>query len=140
MRLSLASLLVGTLFGAGLAVSGMVNPAKVIGFLDFAGDWDPTLGVVMASALAISVPGFALARRRRAPTLGGAFQVPSRKDIDMRLIGGAVLFGVGWGLAGFCPGPAIAALATGLWPVFVFVAAMLTGIWLYRALARGSKA
>lgn len=139
MRLFLASLFIGALFGAGLTVSEMVNPAKVIGFLDFAGDWDPTLGVVMAAALAVSAPGFAMARRRIAPFLGGAFRIPSRRDVDVRLIGGAVVFGIGWGLAGFCPGPAIAALAAGLWPVFVFVAAMVTGIGLYRVFATRSK-
>ena len=137
MRASIASLLIGTLFGIGLAVSEMINPAKVIGFLDFAGDWDPTLGVVMAAALAVATLGFAMVRRRREPYLGGAFQIPSRKDVDTRLIGGAVVFGVGWGMAGFCPGPAIAALAMGLWPVLVFVAAMLAGMLLHRLLPSG---
>jgi uncharacterized membrane protein YedE/YeeE len=132
MRASLASFLIGTLFGVGLTISQMIDPAKVIGFLDFAGDWDPTLAVVMASALAVSTAGFALARRRAAPILGGAFQIPTRRDADARLIGGAVVFGLGWGLAGFCPGPAIAALATGLWPVFLFVASMVAGMWVYR--------
>ncbi len=132
MRAALASLLVGTVFGIGLTVSEMINPAKVIGFLDLAGDWDPTLGIVMAAALAVAIPGFALARRRREPYLGGVFRIPSRNDVDSRLIGGAVIFGVGWGVAGFCPGPAIAALATGLWPVLVYVAAMLAGMSLHR--------
>ena len=132
MHAALASFLIGTVFGIGLTISRMIDPAKVIGFLDFAGDWDPTLAVVMASALAVSTIGFALARRRAAPILGGAFQIPTRRDADPRLIGGAVVFGLGWGLAGFCPGPALAALATGLWPVFVFVAAMVAGMWLYR--------
>lgn len=131
MRTSVASFFIGTVFGVGLTVSEMINPAKVIGFLDFAGDWDPTLGVVMATALAVSTLGFAMVRRRREPYLGGAFQIPSRQDVDTRLICGAVVFGVGWGIAGFCPGPAIAALATGLWPVLVFVAAMMAGMWLH---------
>ncbi len=134
MRASLASLLIGTVFGIGLAVSEMIDPAKVIGFLDFAGDWDPTLGVVMAAALAVATLGFAMVRRRWQPYLGGTFQIPSRNDVDTRLIGGAVVFGIGWGVAGFCPGPAIAAVATGQWPVLVFVAAMLAGMWLHRLL------
>ena len=130
----LASLLIGTLFGAGLAISQMMNPAKVVGFLDVAGDWDPTLALVMAGALIAAWPGFALARRRKAPVLDGSFELPSRRDIDARLLGGAAVFGVGWGLSGFCPGPALAALGSGLWPVFAFVAAMAAGMLLYRAL------
>ncbi len=136
MRASVLSLLIGTVFGVGLAVSEMMNPAKVIGFLDFAGDWDPTLAFVMAAALAVATLGFAMVRQRQQPYLGGTFQIPSRKEVDTRLIGGAVVFGIGWGVAGFCPGPAIAALATGQWPVFVFVAAMLAGMWLHRLLGR----
>ncbi len=132
MLVSLSSLVIGLIFGAGLTVSQMINPAKVIGFLDIAGDWDPTLGVVMAGALLGAVPGFALARRRRAPLLGGNFQVPRRRDIDARLIVGAAIFGIGWGLAGFCPGPALAALSTGAWPVALFVATMIAGMALHR--------
>lgn len=132
MPMLLSSLLIGALFGAGLSVSRMIDPAKVVGFLDFAGDWDPTLGVVMIGALAAAAPGFALARRRSAPALGGSFQVPARGDIDGGLLGGAAIFGIGWGLSGFCPGPALAALSTGLWPVFAFVAAMIAGMVLYR--------
>lgn len=128
----LTSLFVGTLFGVGLTVSQMINPAKVVGFLDFTGNWDPTLGVVMIGALGAAIPGFMIAARRQTPLLGGAFQIPSRQDTDARLIGGATLFGIGWGLAGFCPGPAIAALSSGLWPVFVFVAAMIAGMLLFR--------
>ena len=132
----LTSLFVGTLFGAGLTVSQMINPAKVLNFLDFTGDWDPTLGVVMIGALGGAIPGFMIAARRQTPFLGGTFQIPSRQDIDAPLIGGATLFGIGWGLAGFCPGPAIAALSSGLWPVFVFVAAMITGMLLFRLVPR----
>ena len=134
MRASLASFLVGLMFGVGLTVSEMINPEKVIGFLDFTGDWDPTLAFVMAAALAVATLGFALARRRREPYLGGAFQISPRRDLDTRLIGGAIVFGLGWGMAGFCPGPAIAALATGQLPVLAFVAAMLAGMWLHRLL------
>jgi uncharacterized protein len=132
MPVILASLLIGTLFGAGVAVSRMIDPAKVLGFLDVAGDWDPTLAVVMAGALLAAAPGFAVARRRARPFLAERFEMPSRRDVDLRLLGGAALFGAGWGLSGFCPGPAIAALATGMLPVLVFVAAMLAGRALYR--------
>jgi len=123
---------VGLVFGVGLAVSQMMNPAKVIGFLDFFGAWDPTLALVMIGALAASAPGFALARRRTASLLGEPTRVPTRREITMRLIGGAAIFGLGWGIAGFCPGPALAALATGEPQVFVFVAAMIAGMMLYR--------
>lgn len=132
MGLIFSSLAVGTLFGIGLTVSQMINPAKVIGFLDFFGNWDPTLAVVMGAALAFSAPGYFLAHKRGAPILAARFEIPTRKDIDARLVGGAAIFGIGWGLAGFCPGPALSALATGLWPVAVFVAAMVAGMWLHR--------
>ena len=132
----LISLLVGILFGAGLTVSQMINPAKVVNFLDFAGNWDPTLAVVMVGALVGAIPGSMITSRRPAPLLGGTFQIPSRQDIDVRLLGGATLFGIGWGLSGFCPGPAIAALSSGLWPVFVFVAAMIVGMLLFRLVLR----
>ncbi len=127
---------VGLLFSAGLAVSQMINPAVVLGFLDIAGDWNPTLLMVMAGGFAGAVPGFALARRRQAPALGGTFQVPTRRDLDARLIGGAVLFGIGWGLAGICPGPAIAGLSTGMWQFVLFVIAMLAGMVIHDGLAR----
>jgi len=135
VAVALASFFIGLLFSAGLAVSRMIDPAKVVGFLDVAGDWDPTLAVVMAGALIAAAPGFAAARRREAPVLGGRFEIPTRRDIDARLLGGAALFGVGWGLSGFCPGPAVAALSTGLAPVAVFVAAMIAGMALYRLMA-----
>ncbi len=128
MRRVLASLICGLLFGAGLAVSGMINPAKVLNFLDFAGTWDPTLAFVMGGALIVTVPGFALVRRRGAPLLTGRLHLPDRHDIDVRLIAGAVLFGLGWGIAGFCPGPALAALSSGIGLVVVFVVAMLAGM------------
>lgn len=131
MRQLVASLLCGLLFGAGLALSGMINPAKVLNFLDFAGTWDPTLAFVMGGALIVAVPGFALVRRRGAPLLTGRLHLPERRDLDPRLIGGAVLFGLGWGLAGFCPGPALAALSTGTGLAAVFVVAMLAGMAIY---------
>jgi len=130
----LSSIAVGAILGAGLAISQMMNPAKVIAFLDFAGDWDPTLAFVMAGAVLAAIPGFALTKKRSGPTFAGSFQIPTRRDIDMPLVVGASVFGVGWGLAGFCPGPALAALGTGMWEVFVFVAAMIAGMLLFRLL------
>lgn len=128
----LAALLCGFIFGAGLVISGMTDTAKVLGFLDVLGirngTWDPTLAIVMAAALAVSIPGFALARRRDRPILADAPALPAKTAIDGRLIAGAALFGVGWGLVGFCPGPAIANLATLSPPVLLFGAAMLTGM------------
>lgn len=128
---NLAALLCGALFGVGLAVSGMMNPAKVIGFLDFAGDWDPTLALVMGGALLVTGPAFYLILRRTRPILARNFDLPTKTSVDGRLLSGAAVFGVGWGLSGFCPGPAIAALSTGLLPVFVFVAAMAVGMFLF---------
>jgi uncharacterized protein len=128
----LAALACGFIFGAGLVVSGMTDTAKVLGFLDVLamrhGGWDPTLLIVMASALMVSIPGFWLARRRGRPVLTATMAWPTRSDIDRPLIAGAVLFGVGWGLVGFCPGPAIANLATLSPPVLLFVAAMIAGM------------
>lgn len=136
MAAIIVSLLIGTLFGVGLTLSQMINPMKVLGFLDFAGDWDPTLAFVMGGALLVTVPGFALARRLRGPLLGGTFHMPTRKDLDARLLLGAAIFGLGWGLAGFCPGPALSALSTGSGQVILFVAAMLAGMFLERLLPR----
>ncbi|MEK9644729.1 MAG: DUF6691 family protein [Alphaproteobacteria bacterium] len=124
----LVCFLIGGLFGAGLAVSGMMNPAKVIGFLDLAADWDPTLAVVMAAALAISAAGYAVRKGRARPVLADTFQVPPAGIVDARLIAGGALFGLGWGIAGFCPGPAIAALSTGRWDVAIFVVSMVAGV------------
>jgi hypothetical protein len=136
MAVILAAFATGLLFGAGLAVSHMMDPLYVLGFLDVAGDWNPTLVAVMAGAVAAAAPGFLLARGRRQPLLGGAFQVPTRRDIDTRLMAGALLFGIGWGIAGLCPGPALAGLSTGLWPFFVFVPAMLAGMALHDGAGR----
>ena len=128
----LINLFGGTLFGLGLTVSGMVNPQKVIGFLDVAGDWDPTLAFVMGGALLVAIPAFRLILRRSHPVLAEEFELPTKKDVDGPLLGGAALFGIGWGLAGFCPGPAVTALASGLLPVFAFVAAMVVGMAAYK--------
>lgn len=129
-----AALVCGLIFGLGLAVSGMMNPAKVIGFLDVAGDWDPTLAFVMIGALLVAVPAYRFVPKRGRPVLEEEFSLPKKKAIDAPLLGGSALFGVGWGLVGFCPGPAIAALGTGLLPVFAFVAAMLAGMALHARL------
>jgi len=128
----IAALLSGTIFGLGLAISGMSNPAKVVGFLDFAGDWDPTLMLVMGGALLVTIPTFRLILRRPCPVLDSSFALPTKTALDAPLLGGAALFGIGWGLSGFCPGPAVVSLTTGLAPVFVFFAAMLSGMALYR--------
>ena len=136
----LANLLAGALFGLGLAVSGMANPEKVLGFLDVAGDWDPTLAFVMGGALLVAAPAFRLIFRRKRPVLAEEFDLPQKTAIDGRLVGGSVLFGIGWGLYGFCPGPAVVALvpalAAGLVPVFAFFVAMLVGMVLYERLLK----
>jgi len=130
--------LCGLVFGAGLAIAGMTNPAKVLGFLDVFGRWDPTLAFVMGGALAVSALGFAVARRSPRPWLADAFAIPTLREIDARLVGGAALFGVGWGLVGLCPGPALASLSRGSGEVLVFAAAMIAGVVLHR-LAVGRK-
>jgi uncharacterized membrane protein YedE/YeeE len=136
---ALVALLCGVVFGAGLAVSGMTNPGKVLAFLDVTGAWDPTLAFVMGGALAVSALGFALARRRARPWLAEGFALPTRRDLDARLLGGAALFGVGWGLVGLCPGPALADLARGSPQIWLFVAALVAGAALHRIPARRAK-
>lgn len=128
---TLAALACGLIFGLGLAISGMINPAKVIGFLDVAGSWDPTLAFVMGGALLVAVPAYRVILGRRRPVLVKDFSLPTRTTFDGPLIRGSILFGVGWGLVGFCPGPAVAAVVTGLPSVLVFVAAMLAGMALH---------
>lgn len=131
-------LLAGLLFGAGLVVSGMTLPSKVRGFLDFAGDWDPTLVFVMGGAVLVHLVAHRLVRERAHPLLADRFQLPTRKDIDARLVVGAALFGVGWGLGGFCPGPAVTSVVGGAPSVFAFLAAMLGASWLTGRLETGS--
>jgi uncharacterized membrane protein YedE/YeeE len=121
----------GLFFGWGLLIAGMTDPSKVLGFLDLAGQWDPSLAFVMGGAIAVGVIAFAVARRRTSSFLGGALHLPTRRDIDRRLIVGSLLFGVGWGLAGFCPGPGVVAMATGQPKAGVFVLAMLVGMWIF---------
>jgi len=127
---NLAALVAGLLFGLGLVVSGMVNPAKVIGFLDVTGNWDPSLMFVMASALAITALGYRLVFGRAQPVCETEFHIPANKAIDGRLIAGAGIFGIGWGMGGFCPGPGISALGMGQVEAVAFVASMLFGMWL----------
>jgi len=134
-----SSLAAGVLFGLGLAVSQMVNPAKVIGFLDVAGKWDPTLLFVMGGALAVTVPAFRWVVKRSYPLFAAGFVLPTRKDLDPRLIAGAALFGIGWGLAGLCPGPAVTALVTLALPIAVFFVAMLAGAFAYDRVARRKR-
>lgn len=123
-----ASLASGILFGLGLAVSGLINPAKVQGFLDIAGNWDPSLAATMGTAVLVTAIGYRLVLAKGRPVFGPSFQIPSRRDIDTRLVAGAAIFGIGWGLVGFCPGPAISSLALRMPQVFTFVAAMLVGM------------
>jgi uncharacterized membrane protein YedE/YeeE len=134
MARNVTSLAAGLVFGLGLVISGMSNPAKVIGFLDPAGGWDPTLLLVMGGALAVTMPAFRFLKSRSRPLFAERFQLPTRKDLDPRLISGAALFGVGWGIAGFCPGPAITALAAARLDVVLFVAAMIAGAVAHRFL------
>ena len=130
MKSTLAALISGIIFGLGLCVSEMINPTRVIGFLDPLGSWDATLLFVMIAALAVTGIGFPLVLKRANPLLGDKFFVPERSDIDSRLIAGSVIFGIGWGLAGLCPGPAIAALASMSPSILMFVVAMAVGQWI----------
>lgn len=135
-----AAAVAGVVFGVGLALSQMVNPAKVIAFLDLAGDWDPSLAFVMGGGLAVAAPAFAWARRASArPLFAERFQIPERREIDARLLGGAALFGVGWGLGGLCPGPALAGLAAGEPRVWIFALAMAAGALAHDARATRSR-
>jgi uncharacterized membrane protein YedE/YeeE len=126
-----AAFVSGVIFAIGLAIGGMTKPAKVAGFLDFTGNWDPSLIFVMGGAVMVHALLYRLIRHRPTPLFAAAFSVPTRKDIDARLIGGAALFGLGWGLSGFCPGPAITSLASGKSPVMIFVVSMIVGMYLY---------
>lgn len=128
-------LLVGFLFGVGLALSSMINPARVLGFLDVAGAWDPTLAFVMASALVPSAAAYAISRQMSRPVMAEEFCIPRTRGLEARLVAGAALFGIGWGLVGLCPGPAIANLAFGKWQVWLFIVALVVGMWLQRLYA-----
>src|SRR4030095_15049306 len=124
----LTAFIAGLVFGLGLVVAGMANPAKILNFLDLAGKWDPSLLFVMVGAIAVGVVAFSVARRRTSSALGIPMQLPTARAIDARLVGGSLLFGIGWGLAGFCPGPAIVALGAGYAKAGAFIAAMLVGM------------
>jgi uncharacterized membrane protein YedE/YeeE len=127
MKNNIVALIAGIIFGLGLAISEMVNPARVIGFLDVTGNWDPTLALVMGGALFVTVIIFPLILKRPKPVFSNIFSLPVKRDIDKQLIIGACLFGIGWGLVGFCPGPAITALVTLSPDVIIFVIAMIVG-------------
>ena len=130
------SLLAGLVFGLGLIVSGMANPAKVIGFLDLTGNWDPSLALVMAGAIIISFFAFLVAQKRTRSLIGADMRLPGGRQIDRRLVVGGLLFGIGWGIAGFCPGPGLVALGMGEVKALVFVASMLTGMITFEFLER----
>lgn len=132
------SFLIGLLFAGGLGLSGMTLPSKVVGFLDLFGTWDPSLALVMVGAIGVYRVAFRISRSRARPLLADAYRLPTRRDIDRRLLGGATLFGVGWGIAGFCPGPAIVTAGSGSWLSVLFVVSMAGGmlawqlaLWVY---------
>ena len=135
-----ASLLAGLVFGLGLIVSGMADPAKVLGFLDLGGAWDPSLAFVMAGAIAVGAMAFAVARQRTVSFLGAAMQLPTPRELDGRLVIGSVVFGIGWGVAGFCPGPGLVALGMGEVKAGVFVLAMLVGMGAFELIERRRQA
>jgi uncharacterized membrane protein YedE/YeeE len=138
MQHRISEFLVGLLFGMGLILSGMTDPSKVLGFLDIFGLWDPSLAFVMGGAIAVGFFAFAWAKKRTVNFLGGALHLPTSSQIDKPLVVGAVLFGAGWGLAGFCPGPALVSLASGQIKAAVFVVFMLAGMQLFEMLGRGA--
>lgn len=127
---NLSALIAGLVFGLGLVISGMADPAKVQNFLDVFGTWDPSLAFVMGGAIAVTLPGFRLVAQRGRPLFDERFRLPTRSDLDAPLLGGAALFGIGWGLGGFCPGPALTALPLAAPGTLIFVPAMLIGMWL----------
>lgn len=134
------SALTGLVFGTGIAISGMMDPAKVLNFFDLAGSWDPSLAFVMGGALIVTFIGYRLVWWREGPVFGGDFQIPTSTVIDRKLIGGSALFGIGWGIAGFCPGAAIPALGTGRWEVALFLGAVIAGFYLRRLIASTNTA
>ncbi len=136
MKQSIAAFFAGTLFAVGLGIGGMTLPGKVIGFLDFFGTWDPSLLFVMGGAVTVYMAGYRLVTKAPRPLFADRFRLPTRKDIDVRLLAGAALFGVGWGLGGYCPGPAVTSLVTLTEPVLVFNAAMIGGMLIFRLVER----
>ncbi|WP_099867909.1 DUF6691 family protein [Pararhizobium haloflavum] len=134
------NLALGLLFGAGLVVSGMSDPAKVLNFLDLFGTFDPSLAFVMGGAVLVTFIGYRLVLARGEPIIGTRFHMPTRNDIDTRIVAGPAIFGIGWGLGGFCPGPALTALGLGATGTFAFIPAMILGMWAARLLAEGNSA
>lgn len=132
----LSAFFAGLLFGLGLLLAGMANPAKVLAFLDVAGAWDPSLALVMVGAIAVAALAMSWAGRQKYSLSGAAMQLPVKREVDARLIGGSLLFGAGWGIAGICPGPALVLLLTWHWQALLFVSAMLAGMYLFAALER----
>ncbi|MGE0682949.1 MAG: DUF6691 family protein [Candidatus Binatia bacterium] len=132
MNILLGAFVSGLIFAIGLGLGGMTQPAKVTAFLDFAGNWDPSLAFVMGGAILVYAPLYHWIRRRSTPLFASTFSIPARTDLDPRLLGGAALFGIGWGLGGFCPGPAVTSLASGHISVLTFVASMLAGMYLFK--------
>ncbi|MEM8588849.1 MAG: DUF6691 family protein [Pseudomonadota bacterium] len=130
-------LVAGLVFGLGLVISGMSNPAKVLNFLDLFGTWDPSLAFVMGGAVLVTVIGYRLVWARGTPLIDARFELPAKTDLDPRLLSGAAVFGVGWGLGGFCPGPALTAIPLGASGTMIFVPAMLIGMWLARQAPAG---
>lgn len=136
----ISEFVIGLLFGWGLLISGMTDPGKVLGFLDLAGEWDPSLAFVMGGAILVGVAGFAVAKKRTSSFLGSAMQLPTSRDIDRRLVIGSLTFGAGWGLAGFCPGPALVTMGSGEPKAALFVVAMIGGMALFEVLDRRASA
>ena len=136
----LVNLALGLLFGAGLVVSGMSDPAKVLNFLDLFGAWNPSLAFVMGGAVLVAFFGYRLVLARGEPIVGDHFHLPTRSEIDARIVAGPAIFGIGWGLAGFCPGPALTALGLGATGTLAFIPAMILGMWAARLLAEGNTA
>ena len=132
MNSALAAFVAGLIFAIGLAIGGMTQPGKVTAFLNIFGNWDPSLTLVMLGAIAVHAVLYRMIRQRTAPLFAPTLSIPTRSDFDLRLLGGAALFGIGWGLGGFCPGPAVTSLASGQTSVLIFVAAMLVGMFLYK--------
>lgn len=132
--LKLTAFIAGLLFGFGLLLAGMANPGKVLAFLDLAGAWDPSLALVMIGAIGVAIGPLTWARRQSRSVLGSPMQLPVKRELDPRLIGGSLVFGIGWGIAGICPGPAVAILLTGHWQILVFMGAMLAGMLVFNAL------
>ncbi|MDP4546272.1 MAG: DUF6691 family protein [Marinobacter sp.] len=136
MKYNITSLVAGLIFGLGLIISGLANPAKVLGFLDLAGLWDPSLALVMGGAILVGLVAFTVAKKRTLSLLGFNMKLPTSTKIDKRLVGGSLMFGVGWGIAGFCPGPALVAVGAGEIKGIVFVASMVAGMMLFELIER----